>query len=41
MLFKEAEPSKIGEGNLIGTVKKSQEAQTETLGSALRDHYKA
>lgn len=39
MLFGEAEPQKVGAGNPIGTVKKTPEQTTESLGSALREHY--
>lgn len=39
MLFGEPEPQKVGEGNPIGAVKKSQEQPTESLASALREHY--
>jgi hypothetical protein len=40
MLFGEPEPNPIGTRNLIGQVKKTDTPQTDTLNSAIEEHYK-
>ena len=40
MLFGEPDPKPAGTGNLIGQVKKTDSPQTDTLKSAIAEHYK-
>ena len=40
MLFGEPDPKPAGTGNLIGQVKKTDSSQTDTLKSAIAEHYK-
>lgn len=40
MLFGEPEPNPVGTGNIIGQVKKTDTPQTDTLNSAIAEHYK-
>ena len=40
MLFGEPDPKQAGTGNLIGQVKKKDSSQTDTLKSAIAEHYK-
>lgn len=39
MLFGEPDPKPVGTGNLLGTVKKSDTPQTDTLKGAIAEHY--
>ena len=40
MLFGDPEPNPVGTGNIIGSVTKTGSPQTDTLNSAIAEHYK-